>query len=94
LSADLKTSMVATLSPFISQKSQNSTVQCSAVQCSAVQCSAVPVPVQLWRHEASYEAARNGQSHYCFFSLKPASSFFFFFAPKKYSNFLYGVKKR
>jgi hypothetical protein len=37
---------VATLSPFISRKSQNSTVLL------------LPVPVQLWRHEA----ARHGQS--------------------------------
>jgi hypothetical protein len=41
-----KSQLVATLSPFISRKSQNSTVLPK------------PVPVQLWRHEA----ARHGQS--------------------------------
>jgi hypothetical protein len=34
-------------------------------------------------------------SHYCFFSLEPASTvFFFFFVPKNHSNSLYGVEKR
>jgi hypothetical protein len=59
--------MVATLSPFISRKSQNSTVLLVPV----------PVQLQLWRF-----VARNGQSHYCFLASNLLAQFFFFFAPK------------
>jgi hypothetical protein len=77
---DLKTSMVATLSPFIPQKSQKK------YSANIARSGTVVAP--------RGAAARNGQSYCCFFSLKPASTVFFFFAPKNYSNFLYGVEKR
>jgi hypothetical protein len=73
---------VATLSPFISRKSQNSSATIARSGTVVVPRGGSPCTVS------------HLPRHCCFFTLKPASTVLFFFAPKKHSNILYGVKKR